>query len=64
MVIEQLSELTLSVAVLVIVLFPVASNWMVMFLHNAVGLVTSFTLTVAVQVPVLPLGSVAVSVTV
>src|SRR5260370_14269916 len=46
------------------VAWPVASRSMVMSLHLATGLVTSLTVTVALQVELLPLGSVTVSATV
>src|SRR5712692_8506676 len=60
----QASELPPSISAGAMVAWPVASRSMVMSLHLATGLVTSLTVTVALQVELLPLGSVTVSATV
>src|SRR6185503_14790264 len=60
----QASLLPLFTWAAVIVALPVASRFTVMFWQTAVGATSSFTVTVAVQVELLPFTSVTVSVTV
>src|ERR1043166_9075945 len=60
----QASLLPASIWAAVMVAWPVASNWTVMSRQMAVGATESITVTVAVQVEVLPLLSVTVRVTV
>src|SRR6266516_4297258 len=60
----EASVLPLSSWTAVMVAWPLASNWTVMFWQTAVGGTVSITVTVAVQVELLPLLSVTVSVTV
>ena len=60
----QLSVLPLSISVVVIVAFPFASSWTVIFCVTTVGLILSSTVTVAVPVFEFPLASVTVNVTV
>jgi len=63
--IPQLSELPLSMSAVVMVAFPAASNWTVMFLHEAMGTTLSVTVTSKEQVAgVLPAASVYSQVTV
>src|SRR5213594_254730 len=59
----EASVLPLSSWTAVMVAWPLASNWTVMFWQTAVGGTVSTTVTVAVQVEVLPLLSVTVRVT-
>src|SRR5260370_193983 len=60
----QASVLPPSISAGAMVAWPVASRLTVMSLHLATGLVTSLTVTVALQVELLPLASVTVSATV
>ena len=60
----QLSELPPSTCEALTVTVPVTSNWTVIFWHTAIGFVVSSTVTVAVQLLVLPPTSVTVRVTV
>src|SRR5690606_7634084 len=62
--IPQVSAEPLSISAAVMLAFPVASSWMVMFLVTTTGAVMSSTVTIAVALSVLPFTSVTVSVTV
>ena len=62
--IPQLSLLPLSTSNVVMVAFPVASNAMVVDLHNTTGANVSMIVTTDVHVDLFPLASIPVSVTV